>query len=64
MEYKSLVNGQQKGEFYHIGIPLAPAELRQLRAVCGPRRAVKRGQWIREAIVEKLARERAGRERA
>jgi hypothetical protein len=64
MDYKSLMNGQRRGEFYHIGIPLAPVELRQLRAVCGPRRAVKRGQWIREAILEKLAREREARRSA
>lgn len=43
----------------HVAVPLSAPERRRLLAACGPRRGVKRGHWVREAILEKLDREKA-----
>jgi len=44
----------------NIWVPLSASERTKLDAVCGPRRRWKRGEWVREAILEKLARDRNG----
>jgi hypothetical protein len=40
-----------------VTVPLLPQERRRFDVVCGRNRRDKRGQWVREAIVEKLDRE-------
>jgi hypothetical protein len=47
---------QTKPENVWVAIPLSPPERYRLDAVCGPGRKAKRGQWVREAILEKLDR--------
>jgi hypothetical protein len=52
------VIGQDKVENVWVAIPLSPPERSRLDVVCGPGRKSKRGQWVAEAIVEKM--DRAG----
>jgi hypothetical protein len=40
-----------------VSIPLYPNERMKLEVVCGPHRRIKRGEWVREAVLEKLARD-------
>lgn len=44
-------------EVMSIQVPLLPPERSRLDSVCGPGAKSKRGQWVREAILEKLERE-------
>lgn len=54
------MNGKKRSERMTVSIPLNSNERTKLEAICGPHRRIKRGEWVREAILEKLARD-AGR---
>ncbi len=50
-------------ETYTVTIPLPPAARKKLYALTGPGRKTKRGAYIAEAIIEKLARDATERAR-
>lgn len=43
----------------NVQVPLASGERQRLNEVCGPGRPMKRGAWVREAILAALEREEA-----
>ena len=47
-----------------VCIPMTKAERDRLDEVCGPGQPVKRGAWVREAILRALDREEAKEETA
>ena len=61
MNVKNLKETDKAETLVSLKIPLTPSERHHLDAVCGPGRKDKRGQWVREAILEKLEREERAR---
>ena len=51
-------------KLFHLGVPLSPEERARVDRACGPGRPIKRGAWVREAILQALDREEAKEETA
>jgi len=61
MDYSYGMNTREKRIWTFLRVELGRHERRRLDAVCGPGQPMKRGAWVRRAIVEALERDEAAK---